>query len=244
MTETPTIENFQANGLCVQVYESRRAMGAAAALAVAAEIRRLIAGKGRAVGIFTAAPSQDEFLHELSNIEAVEWTRVIAFHLSEYLGLDEDAPQSLRKYLLDRLVMRVPIVEFHGLRGEAANPEAVRANYASLLKSRPPDFAVLGIDATGGLAFVDSPDCDSSAVKIVELDDACRRRQIHAGTFAKPEDVPAKALSLTTPTIMNCEKLFVIAPEGRIAESHAASILRSHPNVYLFLDREAAVGTD
>ncbi len=242
MTEIPTIANFQEDGRCVQVYESRRAMGAAAALAIADEIRRLIAARGRAIGIFTAASSQNEFLDELVNAEDIEWTRVIAFHLNEYLGMPEDAPQSLRKYLLDRLVMRVPIVEFHGLRGEAANPEAVCANYAALLKSRPPDFAVLEMG-------IDSPDYDSAAVNVVELNQAYCRQQVRDGAFARLEDVPAKALSLTLPTIMNCEKLFLIAPESRqqntdleslIAESPAASILRSHPNALLFLDREAA----
>ena len=191
MTEIPTIANFQADGLCRQFYESRRAMGAAAALSVADEIRRLIALRGRAVGIFSSALSQNEFLDELVNAEAIEWTRVIAFHLNEYLGMPEDAPLSLRKYLLDRLVMRVPIVEFHGLRGEAANPEAVCANYAALLKSRPPDFAVLEMG-------IDPPDCDSAAVNVIELNEAYRRQQVRDGAFAELEefiDTPVKYYS-------------------------------------------------
>lgn len=253
--EIPTIANDQAGRLNIHVYESRQTLGAAAAQAVAAEIRRLIAARGRAIGIFASAPSQNEFLDELVKSEGIEWTRVIAFHLDEYLGMAEDAPQSFRKYLLDRLVMRVPMAEFHGLRGEAANPEAVCANYAALLKSRPPDFAVLGIGENGHLAFIDPPVCDFQdpvAVKLVELDETCRRQQVHDGAFAKLEEVPSQALSLTISTIMACEKLFVIVPgsrkqkaihdavEGAITESCPASILQTHSNARLFLDRDAA----
>jgi glucosamine-6-phosphate deaminase len=249
------IDQLKADHLHAHIYESRGQMGAAAATAVAAEMRRLIAERGRAVGIFASAPSQNEFLDALVQAEGIEWTRVIGFHLDEYLGMEESAPQSFRKFLLDRLVRRVPMAEFHGLRGEAANPEAVCANYAVLLRSRPPDFAVLGVGENGHLAFIDPPVCDfndKSAVKIVELDGACRRQQVHDGAFAKLEDVPRHALSLTIPTILSCERLFAIVPgarkqqavrdaiEGTISESCPASILRTHPNAHLFLDREAA----
>lgn len=254
-SEIPFIADFRADFLNIRVYESRQLVGTAAAVAVAAEIRRLISVRGRAIGIFASAPSQNEFLDELVNADGIEWTRVVGFHLDEYLGVEEDAPQSFRKYLLDRLVMRVPMAEFHGLRGEAANPEAVCANYAAKLKSRPPDFAVLGIGENGHLAFIDPPVCDfqdSAAVKIVELDETCRQQQVNDGAFARLEEVPSRALSLTIPTIMACEKLFVIVPgsrkqkairdvlEGAITESCPASILRTHPNAHLFLDREAA----
>jgi len=249
------IDLFKSDRLNVHIYESREQVGAAAAAAVAAEMRRLIADWGRAIGIFASAPSQNEFLDALARAEGIEWTRVIGFHLDEYLGMIEDAPQSFRKFLLDRLVRRVPMAEFHGLRGEAANPEAVCANYAALLRSRPPDFAVLGIGENGHLAFIDPPVCDfhdKSAVKVVELDETCRRQQVHDGAFTKLEDVPRHALSLTIPTILSCERLFAIVPgarkqqavrsavEGVISESCPASILRTHPNAHLFLDRESA----
>ncbi len=212
-------------------------MGAAAATAVAAEIRRLIDERGRAIGLFASATSQNEFLDELVKTSEIEWTRVIGFHLDEYLGMGEDAPQSFRKFLIDRLVKRVPIAEFHGLRGEAANPEAVCVNYAALLDSRPPDFAALGIGEDGRLASIAPPVCaftDPSVVRIVELDGVRR------------------AISLTIPTIMKCVRLFVIAPgqrkqqavrdalEGEVAAACPASILRTHPDAHLFLDRKSA----
>jgi glucosamine-6-phosphate deaminase len=230
-------------------------MSNAAAGAVAAELRRLIAERSRAIGIFTSDPSQNEFLDALVEEPGVEWTRVIGFHSNEYLGMNEDAPQSLRRYLIERLVTRVPVAEFHSLRGEAANPEAVCANYSALLKSRPPDFATLGIGESGHLAFNASPVCDfndPAVVKVVELDDVRREQQVNDGAFAKLEDVPRRALTLTVSSILACPRLFVIAPgvrkqqavrdtiEGDITTACPASILRTHRDAHLFLDRDSA----
>jgi glucosamine-6-phosphate deaminase len=226
------IDSFQADLLHIHLYRSRRELGAAAAAAVAVEIRSLITERNRAIGIFASDPSHIEFLDDLVNTADIEWTRVIGFHLDEYLGISEEAPNSLRRFLLDRLVKRVPIAEFHAIRGEAANPEAVCANYAALLKSRPPDFAVLGIGPNGRIGPIDSLVCDfndTAAVKIVELDEDHR------------------AISLTIPTILGCRTLFAIAHgrmdqdairemiEGEIGPACPASILRKHPDAHFFL---------
>jgi glucosamine-6-phosphate deaminase len=216
----------------IQVYETREQAVLATASTVSAELRRLIAERGRAIGIFSGDASQTELLDQLANAEIIEWTRVVTFHTAELLGADEDSPQSHRKLLLDHLVRRVPMAEFHGIRGEAANPDAVCTNYAALLKTRTPDFAVLEIGESGQLALIDSRACDfedSAAVKLVE-----------------------SAISLTIPTLMACPTLFVTmfgeqkqqavqdALEGEVTESCPASILQTHPNAHLFLDKEAA----
>lgn len=249
------IDSFRADQLNVYIYETRAQMGAAAAAMVADEMRRLIQARGRAIGLFASAPSQNELLDALIATPDIEWTSVIAFHLDEYLGMEEDAPQSFRRYLIERLVTRVPLAEFHGLRGEAANPAAVCKNYANLLEFKPPDFAALGIGENGHLAFIDPPVCDFNdpeAVKIVELDKACRQQQVNDGCFARLADVPRRALTLTIPTMMKREKLFVCVPgarkqeavsrtlRGPITTACPASILRLHQNAHLFLDREAA----
>ena len=255
ISTTGLLQQFRADQLNVYVYETRTQMGAAAAVAVAAEVRRLIQERQRAIGIFASAPSQNEFLDALVATPNIEWTSVLAFHLDEYLGLDEEAPQSFRHYLIERLVKRVPLAEFHGLRGEAANPKAVCTNYASLLAFKPPDFAALGIGENGHLAFNDPPVCDfndPAAVKIVELEEACRQQQVNDGCFATLDAVPRRALTLTIPTLMACAKLFLSVPGprkqlavqktlyGPITTGCPASILRMHKDAHLFLDREAA----
>jgi glucosamine-6-phosphate deaminase len=248
------VESFRADLLNVHIYETRHQMGIASASAVAAEIRRLIAEQGRAIGIFASAALQNEFLDELVKAPEIEWTRVIGFQLDEYLGMDETAPQSFRGFLIDRLVRRVPMAEFHPLRGEAANPQAVCANYSALLESRPPDFAVLGIGENCHLSFIPAGDFnDPATVRVVELDEAIRRQQVHDGSFSSLDEAPRQAISLTIPVIMRCPRLFVIAPgirkeravretiEGAITTACPASILRTHHSAHLFIDREAAL---
>ena len=248
-------EKFRADNLNIYIYESRSRMGSAAATVVAAEIRRLIDERGRAVGIFASAPSQNEFLSALVAAPGIDWSHVIGFHLDEYLGMDDQAPQSFRRFLIDRLVEQVPIGAFHGLQGESGDGVVESRRYAKLLADTPPDFAVLGIGENGHLAFIDPPFCDFNdpdAVKVVELDEVCRTQQVNDGAFASLNQVPRHALSLTIPTLMALPKLFAIVPgpakrhaikstiEGPIAPSCPASILRRHPHAQLFIDSDSA----
>ena len=249
------VESFRAGNLNVYIYESRPALGAAAAKAVASEIQNQIQRHGQAIGIFASAPSQNEFLSALVESPNIDWSRLTAFHLDEYLEMDDRAPQSFRRFLLDRLIDRVPIGKFYGLRGEAEDPAAECACYGSLLADNPPDFAVLGIGENGHLAFIDPPFCnfeDPEPVKVVQLDEICRQQQVHDGGFESLDAVPRRALSLTIPTIMARPKLFAIVPgsakqqaikatvEGPIATSCPGSILRTHTNAHLFIDRDSA----
>ena len=249
------VKNFRVDKLNVYIYGSRSQMGNAAAAVIGSEIRGLIEKRGRAVVIFASAPSQNEFLSALVEAPGIDWSRVVAFHLDEYLGMDENAPQSFRKFLIDRLVDKVPLGEFHGLRGEADDGSAEARRYAQLLEVNPPDFAVLGIGENGHLAFIDPPFCnfeDPDAVKVVELDEICRNQQVNDGAFTTLAEVPANALSLTIPTLMALPKLFAIAPgpakrqaikgaiEGPVATSCPASILRRHADAHLFIDGVSA----
>lgn len=248
-------KNFRADKLNVYVYESRSMMGKAAAAVIASEIRQLIQQRGRAVVIFASAPSQNEFLANLVEEPDIDWTRVVAFHLDEYLSMNESAPQSFRRFLIDRLVNKVPLGKFNGLGGDAADGPAEARRYADLLRDNPPDIAVLGIGENGHLAFIDPPFCnfnDPEAVKVVQLDEVCRKQQVNDGAFASLDEVPHDALSLTIPTLMAVPKLFPIAPgpakrqaikqtvEGPVSTHCPASILRTHPDAHLFIDRDSA----
>ena len=248
-------KNFRADNLNVYIYESRPKMGLAAASVIAAEIRRAIQERGKAVVILASAPSQNEFLANLAAAPDIDWTRVTVFHLDEYLGMDDEAPQSFRRFLIDRLVNKVPLGQFHGLRGDAPDGTAEATRYAELLQQNPPDFAVLGIGENGHLAFIDPPFCDFNdpeSVKVVQLDEICRNQQVNDGAFASLAEVPRNALSLTIPTLMARPKLFAIAPgpakreaikntvEGPVSTTCPASILRTHPDAHLFIDVVAA----
>lgn len=204
----------------VHLYETHQQASLAAANAVAAGLRRLIAERGRAIGVFSGDASQAELLNHLANADGIEWTRVIGFHTFELLGADEGAPHSQRKVLFDHLVYRVPMVEFHGLRGEAANPEAVCANYAALLKTRPPDFAILSL----------SEDVCTPLAPLADSEETSLVRSLKAGKMGS-------VLSLTAAVFRKCSQLFVLASRTPDIADLPAS-LKTHAGLHIFAAKE------
>lgn len=232
-------------------------MGRAAAEHVAARLRVLVGQTGRAAAIFASAPSQDEFLAALRAHPDIPWSAITAFHLDEYVGLSAADPASFSRFLRERLFDHVPVRVFHGLDGGARHPADECARYAALLRHEGPALAILGVGENGHLAFIDPPECDFADpldVRVVTLDDACRRQQVHDGAFPRLDDVPRTALSLTIPFLMRVPEAVAIVPglakraavqaalDGPLSCACPASILRRHPRATLFLDEASAGG--
>ena len=243
--------------LRVEVFPSRPMMGLAAARTVAEAIRNLLARAGRAAVIFASAPSQNEFLAALRQEPGIDWPRLTAFHLDEYVGIAPDHPASFRRFLVDRLFDHVEVAAFHGLDGQAPDLGAECARYAALLREAAPALAILGIGENGHLAFIDPPVCDFAEradVRVVELDEPCRRQQVNDGCFPSLADVPRTALSLTVPFLMRVPRAVAIVPgpakraaiaaavRGPVTTACPASILRRHRDATLFLDEDSAGG--
>jgi len=243
--------------LAVEIHADRPAVGRAAAQLVSTHIRRLIERDGRASVIFASAPSQNEFLAELRKDRAIDWTKVTAFHLDEYVGIPVTHPASFRRFLDDRLFDRLSVAAFHGLDGEAVDLAGECARYTALLREQPPGLAILGIGENGHLAFIDPPLCDfgdPATVRLVELDEPCRAQQVSDGGFPRIADVPRVALSLTIPYLLSVPAAVAIVPGpakraaitaalgGPVTRKCPASILRRHPQATLFLDEASAGG--
>jgi glucosamine-6-phosphate deaminase len=249
------VRQFRRDQLGIEIHESRAAAGEASATAAAEELRAMLSKRGEASVVFASARSQDEFLACLRTQPDIDWKRVTVFHLDEYVGLPASHPASFRYYLRDRLVKYVPIKEFLELNGEAADLAAECARYAALLDRKEPGLVALGIGENGHLAFIDPHNCnfrDPDKVRQVELDETCRRQQVHDGAFVRLEDVPLRALSLTVPSILRIPRVVVTVPgstkrdavkealDGPIAETCPASALRRHPRATLYLDEESS----
>ena len=246
---------FAVEQLTVSIYADRASAGAASAAEASAIIRRTIERDGHAGVVFAAAPSQNEFLAALRADASVDWRRVTAFHLDEYAGLPATHPASFRRFLRERLMDHVPLMAFHEIAGDASDLAAEADRYQRLLAEHPPVLAALGIGENGHLAFIDPGECDFDDprdVRIVDLDDACRTQQVHDGCFARVEDVPRHALSLTIPFFLRTPHAVVTVPgkakaqavrdalEGPLSPRSPASILRKHAGATLFLDRDSA----
>ncbi|MGX1829005.1 glucosamine-6-phosphate deaminase [Paenibacillus taichungensis] len=248
------LKTYIVEHMSVQVYADRNQMGAAAAAAVGARLRQLLQDSERQVHmVFAAAPSQNELYEALVREQGIDWSRVCAFHMDEYMGLADAAPQRFGQYLTDRLFSRVQPGRVELLDG-LQDVEQECQRYGDLLRAAPIDIVCLGIGENGHIAFNDPPVADfedSRIVKAVKLDEACRRQQVNDGCFAHLDDVPAEALTLTVPTLMAGRELFAIVPGASkrralaaalhdpISTACPATILRTHPGITMFTDREA-----
>ncbi|MGB4337824.1 MAG: glucosamine-6-phosphate deaminase [Bacillota bacterium] len=246
---------FTVDRLNVEVHENRRELGKAAAAAVGARMKEEIARKGKVNVVFASAPSQNEFLEELKKDADIDWSKVVAFHMDEYIGIPGDAEQSFAKFLDDHLFNEVRPAEFHRIDGNSPDIEAECQRYAELLQKHGIDIVCLGIGENGHLAFNDPPVADFEDpkwVKVVELEERCRQQQVNDGAFPTLDEVPRIALTMTIPALMSAKWAACMVPgprkqqavrdtlAGPISKECPASALRRHPAATLFLDRDAA----
>lgn len=238
----------------VKVYANKTKLGKASAEFTASKIREAIERFEIARVIFATGASQFEFLDALVKKE-VDWTKVHAFHLDEYVNLPITHPASFRKYLKERLFDKVNPAAVHYLDADAEDMDAECKRYTELLEEGDIHLACIGIGENGHIAFNDPPVADFNDpawVKLVELDEDCRKQQHGEGWFPTLKDVPTHALTQTVPSIMRSQCISCVVPderksqavfnalEGPVETSCPASILRTHQNITLWLDAPAA----
>ena len=242
----------------LSIHADRPAVGRAAAKHVVTLLSEYLSKQGSARVVFACAPSQDQFLQSLVELskERVDWSKVTAFHMDEYVGLDEEHPASFRKYIQRHFLSHVQLKAFHSIEAEALDATAECARYAALIEAEPIDLICLGIGENGHLAFNDPPFADFNdtvSVKLVELDLPCREQQVHDGCFSQLAEVPRYAITLTLPVFRRATHLSAVvlgerkasavwgACRGEVCTGCPASLLRTRDEVFLFVDRAAAV---
>jgi glucosamine-6-phosphate deaminase len=238
----------------LRIHPDRDKLGAAAAADIADELRRLLARQDGVRVVFASAPSQAETLTALAAQPDIDWKRVTAFQMDEYLGLDADAPQRFGTWLRRALFDHVPIGQLHLMEG-SDDPDALITSYSAALAAAPIDVVCLGIGVNGHIAFND-PDVanftDPEPIKIVQLDEISRQQQVDDDCFPRLDDVPRSAVTLTVPTLLAGRRMFCMVPGAAKATAARAAvldmistqwpctILRTHPGCTLYLDHESA----
>ena len=240
--------------MLLRIFKDKASLGRAAAEHAATVIKRAIAERGEARIVTATGAAQFQFLEALTATPDIDWTKVEAFHLDEYVGLPADHPGSFKKFLIDNLASKTGIVKFHYLDGNASDVAAAAAEVGRKLVSAPIDIAFLGIGENGHIAFNDPPaDFDiEDPYLIVNLDEACRRQQVGEAWFADISQVPKRAISMSARQILKARELLVVVPdqrkapavkmclEGEINPMAPASIIRRHPNATIYLDTNSA----
>ena len=248
-------KTFTADRLTVKVYPTSASLVADAAATAQARLVAAIRQRGTAAAILATGNSQLQFLDMLVKNGGVDWSRVVLFHMDEYLGIGPEHPASFAHYMHQRVEERVEPREFHYLTGDSPEPILECEHYATLLRAQPIDLCVLGVGENGHLAFNDPPVADFEDerwVKIVRLDESSRRHQIGYGYFKSLAEVPLYGLTLTIPALCAAENILCLAPGAKKAEvvrkllrdeigqRCPASVLRTQPQAQLLIDAEAA----
>jgi glucosamine-6-phosphate deaminase len=236
-----------------RIFEEKMELARAAAGQAATAIRGAIEERGLARIVAATGSSQFEFLEALTATPGIDWQKVELFHLDEYIGIPMTHPASFCKYLQDRLIGKTGITVLHMLNG-ADNPAEVVRRASEAIKSAPIDVAFAGIGENGHLAFNDPPANfeTNDPYLIVNLDEACRRQQVGEGWFTDLSTVPSQAISMSVRQILKSRAIISVVPDARKAQAvktcfegpirplAPASILRTHANATIFLDRQSA----
>lgn len=204
--------------------------------------------------ILATGNSQLKFLEAIAGNNQLDWSRIVLFHLDEYLGISAEHPGSFRYYLRTKVEQKIQPRRFNYLEGDAAQPLQECDRYRNLLQQQPLDLCMLGIGDNGHLAFNEPSVADfkdPQIVKLVKLETKTRQQQINGGYFPDLSAVPNYAYTLTIPTICSARKIFCLAGGSHKAEvvkqtitnpvspSFPATILRTLSQATLFCDRDS-----
>ena len=253
----PTAKTFHADKLRVVLSETRAELGRRAGRDAAKAIAEAIEKKGEARVVFAAAPSQNETLETLCAAKNVDWTKVVALHMDEYIGLPAGSPARFSQYLREHCFGKLPFKAVYYLdpedRGDSV--DFLISRYTTILAQSPIDVVVMGIGENGHIAFNDPHVADFRdfmSVKLVDLDEKCRQQQVNDGCFPSLEETPTQAITLTVPTLANAARQICAVPGplkaeavrnalcGPVSPECPASILRTLPGATLYLAAASA----
>lgn len=237
----------------ITVSENDSALGAAAAKTIVTLLNEAIKERGEANCVLSTGASQFSTFQALLSMD-MDWSKVNLFHLDEYIGLPADHPASFQRYLKERFIGKISpkhVVFVNGLGDVAENIRRLGEEIAKY----PTDVGVVGLGENAHIAFNDPPanfETDA-AYHIVTLNEACKLQQVGEGWFGSADDVPKKAISMTPRQIMRCKHIVAPVPGARKAKTVfstlsstkvdpmvPASLLMTHPDFRLFLDRDSA----
>lgn len=238
----------------VKIFSSAEEAGQQASSVTADYLRQVLCSQSLVTMVMATGLSQFDLLKNLTQAKGIDWDRVTVFHLDEYVNLAESHPASFRHYLRQRFASQVPLKQFHYIMGDAPDLQLEIKRLNRLIRDLSIDLALIGIGENGHIAFNDPPAdflVDDPYICVL-LDEKCRRQQVGEGWFTKIDDVPSQAISMSVRQIMKAKKIICTVPDQRKAEAVfnslkgpvsplcPASILQTHTNCELFLDRSSA----
>jgi glucosamine-6-phosphate deaminase len=237
----------------IRIFDDSLTMAKAAADHAVEIIQQALADRGHAHVVASTGESQVDFLRELSFHRDLDWANVEVFPIGEFIGLPADHPASMQRFLRDRLITKTGIKRFVSFGDDASQATRI-AEAGAKLRSAPADIAFVTIGGNGQLGL-NRPPADFEAQELygtVDLDLAFRQNQVNEGWFVDLGQVPMQAISMSVSQIMKATEILAVVPdagmalavkvcvEHGISPTAPATILRTHPNAALYLDRDSS----
>lgn len=239
----------------IEIYETKEETAEAAARKASEVLNAAVKQNGRANFIAATGASQFDFLEALTSDKSIDWGKTTIFHLDEYVGISEQHPASFRRYLKERLIDKVHPENVYLIEGNAKDPQAEANRMCEIILKHEISVSFVGVGENGHLAFNDPPaDFETErAFLIVNLDKDCRRQQVNEGWFSNIDEVPTQAITISIKQIMKSKTIIAVVPGVRKAKAvrncfgnedispmYPASILKKHPNAFIYLDKASA----
>lgn len=228
-------------------------LGQAAGRHAADQLAALLAEQDSVRVMLGAAPSQEATLAALVADPRIDFSRVEAFHMDDYLGLDADAPQGFANWLVERVVRPTGgALRLHRM-DTSLEPAEAAAAYAEVMGAEDFDLVLCGLGQNAHLAFNDPPaDFDHpDAAAVVALDEVSRQQQVDEGHFPDLAAVPTHAVTVTIPRLLAARCLIASVPgrakrravtatvRGELDPMVPGTALKLHPDAHLYVDEEA-----
>ena len=181
----------------------------------------------------------------------VSFKKVVTFNLDEYIGLEGTHNQSYRYFMNENLFNHIDIDKknTHVLLGVGDYLDYAK-KYDSLIASFGGiDLQILGIGSDGHIAFNEPGTSFDSLTHVAELAESTIVD--NSRLFNDISEVPTKAVTMGLKSIMNAKKIVLIATgknkakaikellTGDKSEENPASVLIDHPDVTIYVDKDA-----
>lgn len=236
----------------IYIVEDYDELSKKAAEIIADEIRKK---KDMVLGLATGSTPEGMYaeLVKMHENDKLDFSEIITFNLDEYYGLEEGHEQSysyfMKKHLLGKVNIKKENINIPD--GCSVDVEKTCIEYDKKIEALGGiDLQLLGIGGNGHIGFNEPGEVFIGETHIINLTEDTL--DANARFFKSPEEVPKEAITMGMKSIMNAEKILLLASgtgkanaiymslEGPITPNVPASLLQLHKDLVVIVDKEAA----
>ena len=219
------------------------------------EILKQLINKNSTLGLATGSTPIDLYHEMIEDFKKgnFSYKNIKTYNLDEYVGINYDHPESYHKFMETNLFNHIDIDKnnTHIPNAGAKNLKQALEDYQNELNNTVIDVQILGVGSNGHIGFNEPGTSFETGVHVVDL----KEETIKANSrfFDNNIDlVPKQAVTMGINDIMRAKHIILLAfgkekkeaikyltSGDLIDENVPCTILKKHPSVYVFVDKEA-----